>query len=49
MTSDKSNAPEIPDGSSELTPCDRPYSDCGVCKGTGKHDGDPCPACVWRR
>lgn len=32
-----------------LTPCDRPYPDCTVCKGTGKHDGDPCAVCVWKR
>lgn len=32
-----------------LTPCDRPYDDCGVCKGSGSFEGEPCASCVWRR
>lgn len=26
-----------------------PFADCGVCKGSGKFDGDTCASCVWRR
>lgn len=33
----------------QYTPCDRPYADCKVCGGTGKHDIYPCSSCVWRR